>query len=121
MIYLTHFGIPNGISVQLPPHPHSETLPADANQLTDVPIAISPKQMYICDENVLANELDFKKALDLLHYIDDVEERDSLRLSVWARSILRDAWTTLDTDSVLQPITSTVFYKIIDSSIMQLF
>ena len=71
-------------------------------------------QMYICDENVLANELDFKKALDLLHYIDDADERDSLRLTVWARGILRDAWTLLDTDSVLQSISSTVFFKIID-------
>jgi len=100
---------------------HQEQLPAavleafgvDANTMR----VFTPQElveMYICDENVLANELDFKKALDLLHYIDDVEERDSLRLSVWARSILRDAWTTLDTDSVLQSITSTVFYKIID-------
>lgn len=70
--------------------------------------------MYICDENILANELDFKKALDLLHYIDDADERDALRLTIWARSILRDAWTQLDTDSVLQSISSTVFFKIID-------
>ena len=70
--------------------------------------------MYICDENVLANELDFKKALDLLHYVDDADERDTLRLNIWARSILRDVWTQLDTDSVLQSISGTVFFKIID-------
>lgn len=28
--------------------------------------------MYICDENRRANEYDFKKALDLLEYIDEV-------------------------------------------------
>lgn len=28
--------------------------------------------MYICDENRRANENDFKKALDLLEYIDEV-------------------------------------------------
>lgn len=29
-------------------------------------------QLYICDENRRANEYDFKKALDLLEYIDEV-------------------------------------------------
>lgn len=30
--------------------------------------------MYICDENRRANEYDFKKALDLLEYIDEVRK-----------------------------------------------
>lgn len=29
-------------------------------------------QLYICDDNRRANEYDFKKALDLLEYIDEV-------------------------------------------------
>lgn len=74
-------------------------------------------QMYICDENVLANELDFKKALDLLNFVEDEVERDSCRLRIWARAILRDAWTQLDTDNVLQSIANTVFFKIIDFSL----
>ena len=73
--------------------------------------------MYICDENVLANELDFKKALDLLNFVEDEMERDSRRLRIWARAILRDAWTQLDTDNVLQSIANTVFFKIIDFSL----
>lgn len=73
--------------------------------------------MYICDENVLANELDFKKALDLLNFVEDDVERDSRRLRIWARAILRDAWTQLDTDNVLQSIANTVFFKIIDFSL----
>ena len=72
------------------------------------------RQMYICDENVLANELDFKKALDLLNYLEDAEERDSQRLRIWARAILRDAWTRFDMDSVLQSISGTIFFKIIE-------
>lgn len=73
--------------------------------------------MYICDENVLANELDFKKALDLLNYVEDLEERDSRRLRIWAKAILRDAWTTFDTDNVLSSISSTIFFKIIEFSL----
>lgn len=32
----------------------------------------SSPQLYICDDNRRANEYDFKKALDLLEYIDEV-------------------------------------------------
>lgn len=32
---------------------------------------VSP-QLYICDDNRRANEYDFKKALDLLEYMDEV-------------------------------------------------
>lgn len=28
--------------------------------------------MYVCEDNVNANEYDFKKALDLLHFVADV-------------------------------------------------
>lgn len=70
--------------------------------------------MYICDENVLANELDFKKALDLLNYLEDDEERESRRLRIWAKAILRDAWTQFDTDNVLQSISGSIFFKIIE-------
>lgn len=74
-------------------------------------------KMYICDENVLANELDFKKALDLLNFLENPEERESRRLRIWARAILRDAWTQFDTDNVLQSISGTIFFKIIEFSL----
>lgn len=73
--------------------------------------------MYICDENALANELDFKKALDLLNYVEDPAERDSRRLRIWARAILRDAWTQFDTDNALQSISGTVFFKVVEFSL----
>ena len=74
-------------------------------------------EMYTSDENVMANELDFKKAFDLLNFIEDLnEQKTSLRSNIWARAILRDPWTQLDTDNVLQSITSTIFFKIIDFS-----
>lgn len=70
--------------------------------------------MYICDENVLANELDFKKALDLLNFLENPDERESRRLRIWAKAILRDAWTQFDMDNVLQSISGTIFFKIIE-------
>lgn len=33
---------------------------------------LSSPQLYICDDNRRANEYDFKKALDLLEYIEEV-------------------------------------------------
>lgn len=43
-------------------------------------------QLYICDDNRRANEYDFKKALDLLEYIDEVTScfpRVLLRARLW--------------------------------------
>jgi len=36
-------------------------------------------QLYVCDENSTATEYDFKKALELLAFIDDEFERSELR------------------------------------------
>lgn len=40
------------------------------------------RQMYSGEENALANELDFKKALDLLAFVDSADERRALRSQV---------------------------------------
>lgn len=45
-------------------------------------------QLYICDDNRRANEYDFKKALDLLEYIDEVTLRVARPLEV--RRLLKD-------------------------------
>uniref|UniRef100_A0A8B9QJ19 Nuclear pore complex protein Nup133 n=1 Tax=Apteryx owenii TaxID=8824 RepID=A0A8B9QJ19_APTOW len=57
---------------------HQETLPEQLLvekqlNLNDMPVLSAPQliDMYICDENRRANEYDFKKALDLLEYIDE--------------------------------------------------
>jgi hypothetical protein len=36
-------------------------------------------QLYICDENSTATEYDFKKALELLAFVEDEFERSELR------------------------------------------
>ena len=46
---------------------------------TNIPWLIFFLQLYICDENSTATEYDFKKALELLAFIDDEFERSELR------------------------------------------
>ncbi|KAK0083764.1 hypothetical protein PV325_008252 [Microctonus aethiopoides] len=68
--------------------------------------------LYTCEENSLANEFDFKKALDLLEYIVDNDDKSSLRLKIWARAALRDQWdkTTKNPEKQIQ---QTMFCKLI--------
>ncbi|KAH0622484.1 hypothetical protein JD844_024835 [Phrynosoma platyrhinos] len=63
---------------------HQETLPeqllAEKNlNLNEMPVLSAPEliELYICYENRRANEYDFKKALDLLEYIDEVDRWSS--------------------------------------------
>ncbi|XP_034043576.1 LOW QUALITY PROTEIN: nuclear pore complex protein Nup133-like [Thalassophryne amazonica] len=52
-------------------------------------------QLYICDDNRLANEYDFKKALDLLEYIDkeDAVDIDALKCEILGKALRRDDWS----------------------------
>lgn len=73
--------------------------------------------MYTCDENTLASESDFRKALVLLGHVRDKEERESLRLKIWARAAKRDSWETVEQNPE-QQVQSTLFYKLIELSRM---
>ncbi|XP_069672597.1 nuclear pore complex protein Nup133 isoform X3 [Periplaneta americana] len=69
-------------------------------------------KLYICDENSTATEYDFKKALDLLSYIDDEFERSELRHKIWCQAVLRDTWTDTDSNSPLEVIQGMVFFRL---------
>ncbi|XP_052097851.1 nuclear pore complex protein Nup133-like isoform X1 [Mytilus californianus] len=103
---------------------HQEQLPArviqhlgmeEDNMRVLQPVEII--QQYISDFNIDANEFDFKKALDLLQYIDKDDENidfESLRLYIWTRAILRNSWVY---DQAIDPqdvIKDTIFFKVID-------
>ncbi|XP_034943346.1 nuclear pore complex protein Nup133 [Chelonus insularis] len=68
--------------------------------------------LYTCDENTLVNEFDFKKALDLLDYIEDENEKEALRLRTWARLARHDKWDTVSKNPE-QQIEETLFFKLI--------
>jgi hypothetical protein len=60
--------------------------------------------------------------LDLLDFLPSTgasveeleEEKQNLRLKIWARSVLRDQWTNLGTDDPINVIAETVFFKLVN-------
>lgn len=64
---------------------------------------------------MLASEYDFKKALDLLDFVDEQEDKASLRLRIWARAARRDRWDTVGNNPE-QQAQSTIFFKLVDLS-----
>ncbi|CAD5122467.1 DgyrCDS10890 [Dimorphilus gyrociliatus] len=78
----------------------------------------------ISDLNETACEVDFKKALDLLQYVDPNyvnrdEKIEVLKTSIWARVIKADNWTSFKPDDIINRIRETVFFKTIELSIGQ--
>ncbi|KAG7465391.1 hypothetical protein JOB18_022590 [Solea senegalensis] len=73
-------------------------------------------QLYICDDNRGANEYDYKKALDLLEYIDEEDEVDigALKCEILSKALRRDDWSTSDgSDDPLEAAKDSIFIKIL--------
>ena len=78
-------------------------------------------QLYTSEDNRGADHVDFKKALDLLDFLptsgasasDLEEEKENLRLKIWARSVLRNPWSTLETGDPIAVIAETVFFRLV--------
>ncbi|XP_063701326.1 nuclear pore complex protein Nup133 [Culicoides brevitarsis] len=66
--------------------------------------------LYISDENV-GSEEDFRKALELLQYVEDPVEVQS---KIWCAAILRDDWEDYSPDEPLEKIQNMTFFKLID-------
>ncbi|XP_065446049.1 nuclear pore complex protein Nup133 [Chrysemys picta bellii] len=102
---------------------HQETLPeqllADKQMnLSVMPVLTAPQliDLYICDENRRANEYDFKKALDLLEYIDEEEEVDvnDLKLKILCKALQRDSWSSSEgKDDPIEASKDSIFVKIL--------
>uniref|UniRef100_A0A8C2PVK1 Nucleoporin 133 n=1 Tax=Cyprinus carpio TaxID=7962 RepID=A0A8C2PVK1_CYPCA len=99
---------------------HQETLPKqllDEKQLNpDSMPLLSPRNLinlYICDENRGANEYDFKKALDLLEYLEEVSVNNMLKsyFSNWSSSD--------DNDDPLEAARDSTFVKILQKLIQE--
>ena len=93
-------------------------------------------ELYIGDENTEADYIDFKKALDLLGFASlEEEDRQSVWLHIWSRSILRNTWTDIDVDNPLESVRTdghhfnndflcfkvrdTVFFRLVEFAFMQ--
>uniref|UniRef100_H3CLD1 Nuclear pore complex protein Nup133 n=1 Tax=Tetraodon nigroviridis TaxID=99883 RepID=H3CLD1_TETNG len=102
---------------------HQETLPRqlleEKQQNPDAMPVLSAHnliQLYICDDNRRANEYDFKKALDLLEYInqDDAVDTETLKCEILGKALRRDDWSTADgTDDPLEAAKDSIFVKIL--------
>nr|XP_045599010.1 nuclear pore complex protein Nup133-like [Procambarus clarkii]XP_045599011.1 nuclear pore complex protein Nup133-like [Procambarus clarkii] len=82
---------------------------------------LSPNELvhlYTSEENVYANEFDFKKALDLLAFVPE-DEVPELKLEIWTRAILRNSWEHMDTDNPLEAISDTLLFKTIELAFSQ--
>lgn len=69
--------------------------------------------LYTSEDNVDANEYDFKKALDLLEYVEQEDEKISLKLRIWARAAKRDQWDIAGKNPE-QQVQETIFFKLMD-------
>ncbi|KAI9529247.1 hypothetical protein NQZ68_013554, partial [Dissostichus eleginoides] len=72
--------------------------------------------LYICDENRRANEYDFKKALDLLEYIDEeeAEDIDLLKCEIFGKALRIDDWSSADgSDDPLEAAKDSIFIKVL--------
>ncbi|KAJ0173865.1 hypothetical protein K1T71_011014 [Dendrolimus kikuchii] len=71
-------------------------------------------QMYVDSDSDSLTEFDFKKALDLTEFIQDMERRDDLRLRVWCACIRHDDWASCPVDSPAEQLHARTFFKLID-------
>lgn len=69
--------------------------------------------LYTSEDNIDANEYDFKKALDLLDYVEEKDEKASLKLRIWARAAKRDQWDIIGKNPE-QQVQEMVFFKLMD-------
>nr|XP_039249064.1 nuclear pore complex protein Nup133-like [Styela clava] len=117
---------------------YQETLPGSVLEklgmtVDNMPVFTVQKliELYIGDENVASNEVDFKKALDLLEFLpqtmeDEPEEMDdelrseqpdveAIKHYIWCRILLKDSWENIDHSSnPLEACKHTVLSKTLD-------
>ncbi|KAL3285649.1 hypothetical protein HHI36_000181 [Cryptolaemus montrouzieri] len=81
------------------------------------PSVLSPKEMinlYICEEYNDSSEFEFKKAFDLLNYIDDEEMKEELFLKIWRQALLKNTWHFGNLDAPLEILQNTLFFRVAD-------
>lgn len=106
---------------------HQDTLPMELmerKQLnTDTMPVLSASQLihlYIGDDNIRANDYDFKKALDLLEFVEKEDNLvadvgvDALKLEIFSRAIQKDDWSFSPTDDPVEAAKETMLIKVIE-------
>ena len=84
-------------------------------------------ELYISEENKEADQVDFKKALELLAYLPPSggtpeqiqQDQDDLRLRIWASAVSRNDWSDMQTADPIEAIKDTIFFKLADDCYLQ--
>lgn len=75
---------------------------------------MQPEEMihlYISDEYTTATEVELRKALELLPFVDDPLE---FRNKIWSAAIKKDSWLNVNMDAPLDKISESNFYKLVE-------
>lgn len=67
--------------------------------------------VLVSEENEAGTEEDFRRALELLPYVEDALEA---RHKIWCSAILRDSWTTLDLKTPDKSLQELTFFKLVE-------
>ncbi|CRL07223.1 CLUMA_CG020204, isoform A [Clunio marinus] len=68
-------------------------------------------ELHISREYKNATEIEFRKAFELLAYVDDSLE---YRNKIWSEAIERDDWLKIDIEAPLDRIVETLFFKLVE-------
>lgn len=68
-------------------------------------------ELYISEEYTTANEIEFRKALELVVFVEDSLE---MRNKIWSAAIKRDNWLNVNMDAPLDKVSETLFFKLVD-------
>ncbi|XP_053405017.1 nuclear pore complex protein Nup133-like [Mercenaria mercenaria] len=98
-----------------------ETMNVDAEHMK-VLTPVELIQLYICEENTAATEYDFKKAHDLMQFLDTEDpaiDYETVRNSIWCKAILRDKaiWTHTPTGDPVDSVRDTIFFKTVSLAV----
>jgi len=108
---------------------HQEQLPAKAVESVGIDPdnmrVLSPEELielFVSEKNEFANELDVKKALDLLRYVDKSKEDsdlEALKLHIWSRAVLMNSWEDSNQTDPMESNKDKVFFKTVDLVYME--
>lgn len=59
----------------------------------------------------MATEAEYRNALELLAYVDDVGE---VRHKIWCAAILRDDWSSYNINAPQEDLQNMLFFKLVD-------
>lgn len=67
-------------------------------------------KMYVSNENPSSNDEDFRKALELLNFVENPTE---MKMKIWCAAILKDPWNDYDMNSPMDSLDKMIFFKLL--------